>query len=255
MHQFDILDKILSSNLPVYVISCGFRCYTRPDLRKNGITAKSGPFDNGFFPPNVIYPMLMDKNIVFDSDTISYAIAKPSAPEIKFKTATREEINEQMSSECLRANDDGFELIDGAGGYFIRTSKYNSIMCHYLTYKATAEAHILNQINKLQDIMRRRLSRINDICMDDTIFKLFVYRDINGFTGYTMDDNRVDISPTSKLFDDMSKKLSHAYNNTGVACFHKLADATCINEHHEMYSDELWREFVSETKQRLNIVL
>ena len=103
--------------------------------------------------------------------------------------------------------------------------------------------------------MRRRLSRINDICMDDTIFKLFVYRDCNGFTSHTMDDTRVDISPSSKLFDDMGKKLKRVYNNVEVACFHNLADATSRNEHHEMYSDELWREFVSETKQRLNIVL
>ena len=98
MHQFDILDKIVSSKLPVYVIPCGFRCYTRPDLRKNGITAKSGPFDNGFFPPDVIHPMLMDKNIEFDSDTIRYVIANPVKPEIKFKTKTREEINKQMNS-------------------------------------------------------------------------------------------------------------------------------------------------------------
>lgn len=202
------------------IIPVGFRCFTKSKIKEYlGVELKkSYPFDNGFFPPISIARVLTNKKVDLNFDqpkpnhTVCIKYENYNDPifgyGIKFDVSTYEEID---SAAASRDMEDINKYLDSSFGYYTLDTENEFILAHYNWHifasdnKPERIYDPIANINKINDILNRRLDRLFEKC-NAAKYILFVFGETQGYRHMMIDDHHFDLddlSPIEKVAREM----------------------------------------------------
>jgi hypothetical protein len=184
------------------IIPAGFRCQTKAEVTKFlGLKQVSFPFDSGFFPPNSVANIIINRKIELkypDQDNKTHRVCIKLNKNyddiygfgIKFITSSYEDINNYSID---KNSPDINKYLDSTFGYYTLDVSNRFVLAHYNWHKysdvekSKGIYDTKENIENLNLMLNKRIERMFQIC-DDAKYVIFTLHNPQGFRYMAIDD-------------------------------------------------------------------
>ena len=236
-------------------IPVGFRCFAVNQPKRHNLTAKTLPFDFGFFSPQSIVSVLKSGNMNFLLDdkkepkNFSFCKKLKEVDSNKLLSMDGDSFQEISESEIDEQLKDGYDnkLLDSSCGYYTLNKEHNCVLAHYLWHKSSKnyKTNYRNTIDILSGMFQRRLNRLNELCANHKN-KFFIHYHCQPYNSVKINNNEYDLTD----MDVLKNQLTESFGENTLLCFSNFKKK---NENGIFYFDHTeYKKFCKYASSKIN---